>query len=45
MHNENSSACERACEKAKGEDENDYVEQDILWTLIVTKKAIFISMN
>ncbi len=30
MHNENSSACERVCEKAKSENKDDYVEQDIL---------------
>jgi len=45
MHNGNPSACGRACEKAKGEDGDDYVERDILRTLIVTKRAIFTSVD
>jgi len=45
MHNGNLNACGRACEKAKGEDGDDYVERDILRTLIVTKRAIFTSVG
>lgn len=41
LHHGNASACGRACEKAKGENGDDYIEQDVLRTLIVTRKAIF----
>ena len=41
VHNGNPGACGRACEKAKGDDGDDYIERDVLRTLIVTKKAVF----
>ena len=45
LHNGNAGACGRACEKAKGENGDEYVEQDVLRTLIVTKRVIFNSME
>ena len=41
LHHGNASACGMACEKAKGENGDDYIEQDVLRTLIVTRKVIF----
>lgn len=44
-HHGNPSACGRACEKAKGEEGDEYVERDILRTLIVSKRLIFNGMG
>ena len=40
VHQGNPNACGRACEKAKGEDEDEFVEQEILRTLVITKRVI-----
>ena len=41
IHNGNPSACGRMCLKAKSEDGDDYVDRDVLRTLIVTKTTCF----
>jgi BTB/POZ domain-containing protein KCTD9 len=41
LHNGNPEACGKACEKAKGEDWDGYVEQSVLRTLIVTRRTVF----
>ena len=45
LHSGNADACRRACEKAKGENGDDYIERDVLRTLIVAKKVIFNGMG
>ncbi len=45
VHHGNPKACGKACEKAKSEDGDDYIEQDILRTLIVTKKTVFTTVG
>lgn len=44
-HDGNPNSCGRACGKAKGENGDDYVERDVLRTLIVTKRFIFNSVG
>ena len=44
-HRGNPGACGKACEKAKGEGEDEYVDEDVLRTLVVTKKIIFNDVN
>ena len=41
VHTGNAEACGRACERAKGEDGDTYIEQNMLRTVIVAKKVIF----
>jgi len=41
VHSGNPGACGRACESAKGDGGNQYVERSLLRTLIVTKRTIF----
>ena len=45
LHNWNAEACGRACKKAKGGNGHKCVEQDVLRTLIVTKRVIFKGME
>jgi BTB/POZ domain-containing protein KCTD9 len=45
VHNGNPSACGRMCLKAKSEDGDDYIDRDVLRTLIVTKSTIFNSVS
>lgn len=41
IHNGNPRACGKACERAKGDNGDDYVERDILRTLVITKRIVF----
>lgn len=41
QHHGKPNACGKACEKAKDEDEDEYKDQNVLSTLIVTKKLVF----
>ena len=41
VHNGNPGACGRMCLKAKSEDEDGYIDHDVLRTLIVTKRIVF----
>ena len=40
-HRGNPSACGRLCRKAQGEADDDYVEEDVVSTLVVRKQTFF----
>jgi hypothetical protein len=44
-HNGNSFGCGKACARAKDDDGSDYVDQEILRTMIVTKTTVFHNMD
>lgn len=45
VHNGNPDACGRACEKARSEAGDDFVERDVLRTLVVTKRTVLNNAN